>query len=145
VKKAQEAGSRMKIEVLARTVRTRDDVKRVMQDLGPGDGALPPDLSLLEIPGQMLEATLAAKIPAVFPTTLWIHQGALASYGSDHYHEGLQAAGLVAKILKGAQPRELAVEGAKQLTLALNQETAKAMGITIPPDLLKRADKVVTE
>jgi putative ABC transport system substrate-binding protein len=87
--------------------------------------------------------SLARKIPAVFPTTLWIQQGALASYGSDHYQEGVQAAALVARILKGARPQELPVVGAKKLTLAINRETAKTLGIKVPEDLLKRADRVV--
>lgn len=47
-----------------------------MKELKTGDGLLPPDLSALAIPGRILELSLAAKIPAVFPTALWIQQGA---------------------------------------------------------------------
>src|SRR5439155_1655020 len=94
-------------------------------------------------PGRMLELSRAQKVPAVFPTTLWIEQGALASYGSDPYEEGVQAAALVAKILKGAKPPEVPIEGARKLVFAINKETAGAMGITVPPELLKRADRVV--
>jgi putative ABC transport system substrate-binding protein len=142
-KKAQEVAAQFGVEVLARSVRNAADVQQALRELKPGDGMLPPDLPRLEIPGQMLEASLAQKFPAVFPTTLWIQQGALASYGSDPYWEGVQAASLVARILKGARPRDLAVEGATKLTLAINQETAKSLGITVPEALLKRADRVV--
>jgi putative ABC transport system substrate-binding protein len=142
-KKAQEVAAQFGVQILARTVRNGADVDRAVKELRPGDGMLPPDLLRLEIPGQMLEMSLARKIPAVFPTTLWIQQGALASYGSDHYQEGVQAAALVARILKGARPQELPVVGAKKLTLAINRETAKTLGIKVPEDLLKRADRVV--
>jgi putative ABC transport system substrate-binding protein len=143
VKKAQAVAPDFKVTVLDRPVRAPTDVERAMRELGPGDGLLPPDLASLAIPGRMLELSLAQKIPAVFPTTLWVRQGALASYGSDHYEEGVQAAALVMKILKGAKPKELPVEGARKLVFAINKETAGAMGIAVPPELLKRADRVV--
>lgn len=57
--------------------------------------------------------------------------------------EGVQAVALVAKILKGAKPREVPIEGARKLVFAINKETAGAMGITVSPELLKRADRVV--
>ena len=143
VKKAQTVAAEFKVTVLDRVLRDPADVERVMKELQPGDGLLPPDLASLAIPGRMLELSRAQKVPAVFPTTLWIEQGALASYGSDPYEEGVQAAALVAKILKGAKPPEVPIEGARKLVFAINKETAGAMGITVPPELLKRADRVV--
>lgn len=142
-KKAREVGAQFNVEVLERAARNPADVERVMKELKAGDGLLPPDLSSLAIPGRMLELSLAQKLPAVFPTTLWIQQGALASFGSDHYQEGIQAAALVAKILKGAKPAELPVEGAKKLIFAINKETANAIGVTVPDELLKKADRIV--
>ncbi len=142
-KKAEQIAAQFGVEILARSARTGADVERATRELRAGDGMLPPDLPRLEIPGKMLETSLARRIPAVFPTTLWIRQGALASYGSDHYWEGVQAAALVAKILKGAPLRDLPVEGSKKLTLAINRETAKSFGLTVPEELLKRADQVV--
>jgi putative ABC transport system substrate-binding protein len=142
-KKAQAVATQFKVTVLERAVRSPADVDSAAQELRPSDGLLAPDLGSLAIPGRVLERSLAQKIPAVFPTALWIQQGGLASYGSDHYQEGIQAAALVAKILKGAHPKELPVEGAKTLVLAINKETAGAMGLTVPAELLKRADRVV--
>jgi putative ABC transport system substrate-binding protein len=143
VKKAQAVAAEFKVTVLDRAVRDPADVERVMTELRPGDGLLPPDLASLAIPGRMLELSRAQKIPVVFPTTLWIQQGALASYGSDAYAEGVQAAALVARILKGAKPQAVPIEGARTLIFAINKETAGTMGITVPPELLKRADRVV--
>jgi putative ABC transport system substrate-binding protein len=143
VKKAQAVAAEFKVTVLDRAVRDPADVERVMKEAASGDGLLPPDLASLAIPGRMLELSRAPKIPGVFPTTLWVQQGALASYGSDPYAEGVQAAALVAKILKGAKPREVPIEGARTLVFAINKATAGAMGIGVPPELLKRADRVV--
>lgn len=140
-KKAQEGAAQLGVEILARSARNAADVEQALRE--PGDGMLPPDLPRLEIPGRMLEASLARKIPAVFPTTLWIRLGALASYGSDQYAEGVQTASLVVRILKGARPQDAPVEGAKKLTFAINRETAKSLGLTVPEDLLRRADQVV--
>jgi putative ABC transport system substrate-binding protein len=143
VEKAKAVAAEYKVAVLDRAVRSPADVERVMRELRPGDGLLPPDLGSLAIPGRMLELSRAQKIPAVFPTMLWIEQGALASYGSDPYEQGIQAAGIVAKILKGAKPGEVPVEGARKLVLAINKATAGALGLRVPDELLERADRVV--
>jgi len=141
--KAKAVATQFKVAVLDRAVRDPADVERAMQELRPGDGLLPPDLGSLAIPGRMLELSRARKIPAVFPTALWIQQGALAAYGSDPYAEGIQAAGIVAKILKGAKAQQLPVEGARKLVLAINKGTAAALGLQVPTELLTRADRIV--
>src|SRR2546430_9622973 len=79
----------------------------------------------------------------LFTAALWMQQGALAAYGSDPYAEGIPAAGLVAKILKGAKVQELPIEGARKLVLAINKGTAAALGLRVPDELLSRADRVV--
>jgi putative ABC transport system substrate-binding protein len=66
--------------------------------------------------------------------------GGLASYGADYYAEGFQAARLVARILRGARPQELPVEGADKLDVAVNLKTAADLGLTIPRKILLRAD-----
>ena len=141
--KAKAVATQFKVAVLDRAVRDPADVERAMQELRPGDGLLPPDLGSLAIPGRMLELSRARKIPAVFPTALWIQQGALDAYGSDPYAEGIQAAGIVAKILKGAKAQQLPVEGARKLVLAINKGTAAALGLQVPTELLTRADRIV--
>ena len=66
----------------------------------------------------------------------------LVSYGSDYEREGRQAARLV-RSTSGARPDELPVEGIKDIRLLINLKTAKALGLTIPPSLLLRADQVI--
>ena len=91
----------------------------------------------------MLETSLSARIPVVFQSAFWSGFGALVSYGSDYYAEGFQAARLVAKILRGARPQDLPVEGANKIELTVNLKTARGLGLTIPREILLRADKVI--
>jgi putative tryptophan/tyrosine transport system substrate-binding protein len=80
------------------------------------------------------------RIPVVFGTALWIGYGGLMSYGPDYYAQGVQAAALVAKILRGARPHDLPVEGAERIDLAVNLKTAELLGLTVPRKILLRAD-----
>ena len=102
----------------------------------------PPGLSL-NIPGVILDLMLMAKWPALFYNSFWVQAGALVSYGSDPHSEGVQAARLVARILRGERPQDLPVEGANKIELAINLKTAKSMGISVPRDILVRADRVI--
>lgn len=142
-RKAQEAATARKLGVVVRPARTLAELDRALAEVKPGDALLVPALAGLEIPGRILEYARANRVPTVFPTPLFVHQGALLSYGPDAREEGVQAAALVAKILKGAPPASLPVEGAKKLVLGVNLESAKALGLTIPRDLLRQADQVV--
>ncbi len=74
----------------------------------------------------------------------WVEErGGLASYGIDSYASGRQAARLVDKILKGAAPTALPVETGTKIELIINLKTAKALGLTIPPELLYRANRII--
>ena len=74
----------------------------------------------------------------------WVERGvALASYGQDLYASGRQAARLVDKILKGTKPAEIPVEVISRIGFVINLKVAKALGLTIAPELLYRADRLV--
>lgn len=141
-RKAQEAGPRLKLRVVERPVRTAEELERALKELRPGDTLLPPDIATMDIPAVVLEASLAARVPAVFPAALWVSHGGLVSYGPDYYAQGVQAARLVAKILRGARPEDLPVEGADKIDLAVNLKTAAHLGIGVPRKILLRADGV---
>jgi len=86
---------------------------------------------------------LAKRLPSISASTLFVEAGGLVSYGPDRVQLFRGAAGFVDKILKGAKPGDLPVEQHKKLELVINLKTAKALGLTIPPSLLLRADQVI--
>jgi putative tryptophan/tyrosine transport system substrate-binding protein len=82
-------------------------------------------------------------IPLAVSEHIMVEQGALVSYGADLRLVGMQAAKLVAKILKGTKPSEIPVQMPEELPLAINLTTAKAIGLDIPRNILERAVRFV--
>ena len=138
--RALEVSSRFGIEVALRTIRTPDELEQILESLRPGDALLVPDVAAMDVSARLLETSLARRIPAVFSSELWVSHGGLVSYGADYRAQGVQAARLVWKILRGAQPRDLPVEGADRVILAVNLKTVAAFGLTAPRQILFRAD-----
>ena len=140
VVKALEVMSRLGLEIVPRGVLSQEQLTQILKELRPGDALLAPDIETLDIPALILETSLASRIPAVFPTSAWVGYGGLVSYGPDYRAQGIQAARLVAKILRGARPQDLPVEGAHRLDLAVNLKTARQFGLQVPRKILVRAD-----
>jgi putative ABC transport system substrate-binding protein len=108
-------------------------------------GALLVTAGLALDPHQQRVVDLAAKhrLPAMYNFRSYVERGGLVSYASDLLEIWRAAAVFVGKILKGAKPGDLPVEEPTKYELVINLKTAKALGLTIPPSLLQRADQVI--
>jgi len=90
-----------------------------------------------------VERAAAHRLPIIYESRDFVEHGGLMGFGvdvPDHYR---RAAGYVDRILRGAQPAELPVEQPTKFELVINLKTANALGLTIPPSLLARADEVI--
>jgi putative ABC transport system substrate-binding protein len=88
-------------------------------------------------------AALAARLPTIYQYREPVDDGGLISYGINLSENARRAADYVVKILKGAKPGDLPVEFPTKLELVINLATAKALGLSLPPSLLARADEVI--
>jgi len=101
--------------------------------------------SSLAIVHRGLIITLATRLrlPAVYPFRYFVTDGGLMSYGPDVVDQYRRAAGYVNRILKGQKPADLPVQKSTKVDLVVNLKAAKQIGLTIPPNVLARADKVI--
>jgi hypothetical protein len=89
------------------------------------------------------KATCAAPLSDVYPSRFFVTSGGLISYGPDATDPFRRAAGYVDRILKGEKAADLPVQAPTKYELAINLKTAKALGLTVSPSLLTRADQVI--
>jgi putative ABC transport system substrate-binding protein len=92
---------------------------------------------------RIVELAEKYKLPAVYPTERFVEVGALMVYAPDRLEQFRRAAEYVDKILKGAKPADLPVEQPKKFDFIINLKAAKQIGLTIPPNVLARADRVI--
>jgi putative ABC transport system substrate-binding protein len=91
----------------------------------------------------IVAAANRSRLPAIYPWRVFASQGGLVSYGIDIVEDFRAAANYVDRIRKGVKPGDLPVQAPTKFALVINLKTAKALGITIPPTLLARADEVI--
>jgi putative tryptophan/tyrosine transport system substrate-binding protein len=136
------------VEPIAAPVRTAADIERAIASIGdrPDTGLIVmPDVFTVtrSIRDQIISLAAHNHVPTIYPYRYMVTAGGLISYGIDTSDLYRRAADYVDRILKGAKPADLPVQLPTLFELAVNRKTAKALGLTIPPTLLARADEVI--
>ena len=102
-----------------------------------------PDMTTTLLRSTIIRAAAYYRLPAIYPFRFVAAEGGLLSYGVNIADQYRRAAGYVDRILKGAKPRELPVQAPTKFELAINLNTAKALGLDVPETLLARADELI--
>ena len=144
---ARAGAERLGLEVRVVEVRNADDLDRVLASsvkTGTWGGVAQMSSPLFELrTKQIVDFTLKQRLPAISISTRFTEAGGLMAYGPTRPEFGRRLAVYIDKILKGANPGELPIEQPSKFELVVNLKAARTVGLTLPPSLLARADKVI--
>jgi putative tryptophan/tyrosine transport system substrate-binding protein len=141
---AEAAARTLGVQLKAVPVRGADDFAPALNALRGIEGVLHADTPLFVTHRERLvDAVAASRLPAIYPARAYLEAGGLMSYGPDLPDVWRRAAPYVDKILKGAKPGDLPVEQPTTFELVINNRTAKALGLMIPPSLVMQADQIL--
>jgi putative tryptophan/tyrosine transport system substrate-binding protein len=141
---ARQAAQALGITLIDREIRSKQDITEALSAIGDAE-------AFLGIPGgfptahyqEIIRTANTRRLPTMFHAHTGSTTEALASYGASDVVMARQAARLIDKILKGANAGELPVERPTKLDLVINLKTAKQIAVSIPPNVLARAEKVI--
>jgi putative ABC transport system substrate-binding protein len=141
----RDSARRLKITLVEKGVDSETEAQATFDNIRKNEvhGIVVPRSLSFNIPGLALEAMSRQRVPTMFFGPWYVEQGGLASYGPDFYQSGRQAARLVDKIVRGANPREIPVEVNNNIEFVVNLKAATASGIKIDPQALYRATRVI--
>jgi len=145
-KLARAEAQRVKIKLVERQVKSINELNAALDALKVGefDAYLyMPDAMVVSQSQRVVDVARTKKLPTMFHDQVVVARGGLASYGQSYYEIGWRAAKYVQHVLAGKAPAELRVETIEDVELAFNLTTAKQIGVTIPPNVLARAKKVI--
>jgi putative tryptophan/tyrosine transport system substrate-binding protein len=143
---AREAARQFRVQLVERHVTSVEELRQALQALKAKevdayfyttDGMVTSQAQLV------IDIATSKKLPTMFPEQSLVAMGGLASYGQNFHETGRLSAKYVQKIMTGAPPGDLRVEIVDKFELVINLKTAKQIGLTIPPNVLARADKVI--
>jgi putative ABC transport system substrate-binding protein len=142
-----EAAARsLKVEPIIAPVHSDAEIETAMIALGrePGGGLdVPGDAFTIAHRASIISAAARNNVPAVYPFSYFARDGGLLSYGPDPVDIWRRAASYVDRILRGEKPGDLPVQLPTKFEMVLNLKTAKALGLTVPPSIMLRADEVI--
>jgi len=141
----RDAARRLGLTLAERPVRTEEEAQAALGRVRAGeiDGILAPRFLSMNLPGLTLDTAQKLRLPTMFHGHFFVERGALAAYSASDQQLGRQAARLVDKILNGARPADLPIEQPRKFDLVINMKTARELGLTIPPSVLLRADRLI--
>ncbi len=142
----RRAAAILKVQLVEQEATTQAELEHVFGSVKPGsvDGVFAASLNLrIKFSSLMIRLASAKRLPLHVHRKEWVEQGGLFAYAPDLASVGPLAARYIDRILKGPKPGDLPVEQLSVFRLTINLKTAKALGLTIPPSLLLRADHVI--
>jgi putative ABC transport system substrate-binding protein len=142
----EDAGPRMSIEITTAFVHSAGDIEAAISSAAqrPSGGVIVLPDSLAVVHSQLIiDLVQRHRLPTIYPFRAFATKGGLLTYGLDIPEIYRHAADYVDRILRGAKPSDLPVQAPNDFELILNIKTAKALGLTVPPSLLARADEVI--
>jgi ABC-type uncharacterized transport system substrate-binding protein len=142
----RETAGQMGIQFVERHIASAEELQTALKALKVGevDAYFEVSDAIAVIQTQVIIDTARTKrLPTMFVTPSSVIKGGLASYSVSRYEIGRLSAKYVQRILTGVKPNDLPVEGVDKIDLVINLKTAKDIGLTIPPNVLARADRVI--
>jgi putative ABC transport system substrate-binding protein len=142
----ETAARSLKVMPLHAPVHSDVEIEMAIIGLGrePGGGLLvPPDVFMLMHRAPIISSAARNNVPAIYGQSDFARDGGLLSYGFDPVDNFRRAASYVNRILRGEKPGDLPVQFPTKFEMVLNLKTAKALGLTVPPSILLRADEVI--
>jgi putative ABC transport system substrate-binding protein len=143
---ARDEAKRLGIKLIERHVRSVEELKTETQKLKAGEAdafLFTPDPMVSSQSQLIIDVGRAKKLPTMFQEQSLVAKGALAAYGQNYREVGRVSARYVERVLNGANPRDMKIETVDSVELAINLQTAKQLGVTVPPQVLARAKKVI--
>jgi putative tryptophan/tyrosine transport system substrate-binding protein len=142
--KAAATALKLTLEIISAAEEPKA-VERAFQDLRqkPVGAILLVGRSFFKIRKTVVELAAKTRLPTIYPAKEYMDEGGLMYYGLDPADNYRRAAGYVDKILRGAKPADLPVQQATKFEFIINLKAAKQIGLTIPPRVLERANKVI--
>ena len=141
----QAAARMLGLEVVPLVIQRPEDIAAAFPTLKARADALYVAVDQLMVANResILSSALEARLPTIFSTRDFVKAGALMSYGPSYTERFRHAADYVNKILHGTKPGDLPVDQPTKFELVINLKTAKALGLAIPPSMLRRVDEVI--
>jgi putative ABC transport system substrate-binding protein len=147
IKEMREASKKLGVELIEATISNSSETLQTVQSLAGRAQALHITFDYIAIASfdTIVKVCNEKKIPLFGGDLRCVSRGAMAAYGWDYFQIGYAAGKKAVQVLKGEKPGNIPWELGEKLLLMINEKAAKAQGAIIPPTLLKKADKVITE